>query len=208
MGCSSDCSCCKVDTSEDIPKNYLPNSSQNHREERSSDNHIPVGESITIEKNDIINSSRNHREESSSDNHIPVGLSITIEKNNIIISQLIKCVCKIYQTKENTGTGFMCKIPYQNQLLPVLITNNHVLNEEMIKKDKTIKIAFNNKKEKKDIKIVDSRIKYTNPYKDITIIEIKKEDKIYNFLDIDDTRTENEYQNEAVYTLQYQSKMS
>ena len=43
-----------------------------------------------------------------------------------------KYVCKIYQT-EKTGTGFMCKIPYQNQLLPVLITNNHILNEEKIK---------------------------------------------------------------------------
>ena len=200
MGCSSDCSCCKVDTSGD-------NSSQNHREERSSVNHIPIGESKTIENNDIINSSQNHREESSSDNHIPVGESITIEKNNIIMSQLIKCVCKIYQTKENTGTGFMCEIPYKNQLLPVLITNNHVLNEKMIKKGKTIKITFNNKKEKKYIKIDNSRKIYTNPYKDITIIEIKKEeDKINDFLDIDDTRTENEYQNEAVYTLQYQSK--
>ena len=43
-----------------------------------------------------------------------------------------KYVCKIYQTEEATATGFMFKIPYQNQLLPALKANNHVLNEEKI----------------------------------------------------------------------------
>ena len=44
-----------------------------------------------------------------------------------------------------TGTGFLCKIPFPNQfkLLPVLITNNHILNIDDIKNNKIINISFN-----------------------------------------------------------------
>jgi len=149
--------------------------------------------------------------ETSGDNHntgrynnrYSTGKSMTIDQNKIMMSQLEKCVCKIYQTEKNTGTGFMCKIPYQNKKLPILITNNHVLNEEKIKINQTIKISFYDDNTTKNIKIDNSRIKYTNPIKDITIIEIKKEDEINDFLDIDDTRTENEYKDESAYILQY-----
>ena len=56
------------------------------------------------------------------------------EQTKQILSQLEKMVCKIYESNNIIATGFICKIPYpdQFQLLPVLITNNHVLNKEDI----------------------------------------------------------------------------
>ena len=41
-----------------------------------------------------------------------------------------KCICKI-ETENAFGTGFLCTIQFGNKknLLPVLITNNHVINE-------------------------------------------------------------------------------
>ena len=58
-------------------------------------------------------------------------------------------ICKINIGKEQ-GTGFFCKIPFPNQdkLLPVFITNNHVINKDTLNKDKIeldIKIEKNTK---------------------------------------------------------------
>jgi hypothetical protein len=62
-----------------------------------------------------------------------------------------KCVCKIYlgNGKIGTGTGFFCEIPFHNKFLPVLITNNHILDENDTKTGKIIKLSIydiNNKK--------------------------------------------------------------
>jgi hypothetical protein len=66
--------------------------------------------------------------------------------------------------------------------LPVLITCNHVINGN----ENEIKLIFNDKIEK-ILKLNNTRKIYTNEKKDITIIEIKKEDNydINNFLEID-----------------------
>ena len=102
---------------------------------------------------------------------------LTSVQTKIILSQLEQYVCKIYQKNDKKGTGFMCKIPYPDQfkLLPVLITNNHILNENDIKEDEIIKITFDNDKYERNIKLNKSRITYTNKDQNIdaTIIEIK-----------------------------------
>ena len=124
--------------------------------------------------------------------HIP----IEIGKLKTILYQMENCICKIY--KDNTiGTGFFCKLPYNNTKLPVLITNNHILNKNDIKDNQVIKIAINNIG--KQIKLDNSRIKYTNEELDITIIEIEtNKDEIFdnkninNFMDIDE---------EAIYAI-------
>ena len=59
---------------------------------------------------------------------IPASIEITKK----IVNQMEKCVCKIYNNG-STGTGFFTKIPYKNEYIKVLITNNHVLNENEIK---------------------------------------------------------------------------
>ena len=89
-------------------------------------------------------------------------------------------VCKILKDNGVKGTGFFCKIPYENNLLPVLITNNHVLNSKDINVTNNITISLNDNKEFKHIEIDNSRKLFTNEELDVTIIEIKaNKDKIH-----------------------------
>ena len=113
-------------------------------------------------------------------------IPVPIEGIKKILFQLENCICQIYQKKGGKGTGFFCKILFQNQLLPVLITNNHVLNEKDIENNEIIELTMYNDKEKRNrdvsIKIDNLRKRYTNSKIDITIIEIKpEEDKINYF---------------------------
>ena len=112
----------------------------------------------------------------------PEPLSIESTKN--ILEQMQKCVCKIYNGEKGTGTGFFTKIPYKSDLLSVLITARHVINENDINKD--ISITLNDDKNKKLLKIDNGRKIYTNEELDVTIIEIKEKDEINNYLELDD----------------------
>ena len=115
----------------------------------------------------------------------PIPVSVKNEKT--ILFQIENCICKIYMNNGEIGTGFFCKIPFNNNLLPALITNNHVLNEKDIENDEIIKLSIYN--EAKEIKIDNLRKKYTNSDKniDITIIEIRpNKDGIYNYLELDE----------------------
>ena len=119
-----------------------------------------------------------------------------------INEQMTKSLCAIDLGKAK-GTGFFCKIPFpDNQnLLPTLITCNHLLNEEYINKNKTILIFLNNRNEKREI-LMENRITYTNRELDITIIEIKTEkDNINNFLELE--KFDKDLQKLSVYFLQY-----
>ena len=87
-----------------------------------------------------------------------------------------------------TGIGFFCLIPFQNKNLPVMITNNHIINDEILKKEQFISLEFNNLNIR--IQINDNRKIYTNKNYDITIIEIIPEkDNIFNFLELDEEIT-------------------
>ena len=94
-------------------------------------------------------------------------------------------VCEICESTQKFGSGFFCKIPYtqnNNILLPVLLTNNHVLSEDSFKND--IKIKING--ETKFISLKD-RKKWTDKEIDFTCIEIKEEeDNIHTFYNLDD----------------------
>ena len=113
----------------------------------------------------------------------PVSLKAT-EK---IIDQMNNSICRI-NNKNKKGTGFFVKIPYKSQLLNVLITNSHVINEDDILNNNNISIYLNNDKNIKSIELNNKRKIYTNEKYNITIIEIKeKEDKLYNkYLELDD----------------------
>ena len=106
---------------------------------------------------------------------------IPFESTEEILNQMKKNICKI-KIGEEQGTGFFCKIPFpdKNNMLNVLITNNHVINEDILyKNDQQILIYI--KEEGKFQKLnLNNRIKYTkgkDEY-DITIIEIKEKDHI------------------------------
>ena len=102
----------------------------------------------------------------------------------IIEKQKENSVCKIINGNKLFGTGFLALIPYPDRLnpLPVLITCNHVVSGN----EKEIKLIFNDSLER-TLKLNNTRKIYTNNLKDITIIEIKKEDNYNsnNFLEID-----------------------
>jgi len=128
---------------------------------------------------------------------------VSLESTEIIINQMKNNIVKICLNDGSKGTGFFCKIPFiNNKELKVLITNNHVIN---LKTDKII-ISINNDNEIKEIEL-NNRIKYTNKEYDITIIEIKKEDKINNYLEIDKNIMKKDkniiYINNSIYILQY-----
>ncbi len=130
--------------------------------------------------------------------------SMTIEKTEIILDQMKKCICKVIGDK--IGTGFFCKILYENKLIPVLITNYHVINDNYIKNNKQIKISINEKYEIINInnksKIYSSQI---NEY-DIMIIKLNEDNK-YNYLELDENifkdNSESLYKNESIYILHY-----
>ena len=138
---------------------------------------------------------------------------ISCECSKKIVNQMENNICKI-KIGEEQGTGFFCKIPFpdKNNMLPVFITNNHIINKDLLYKDnEIIPIKI---KEEHDIKKIplDNRMKYTNEEYDITIIEIKEKDKINNYLKLDNNiindilNNENsnaEYIDKTLYIIQY-----
>ena len=67
-------------------------------------------------------------------------IPVPIEGIKKILFQLENCICQIYNKKGGKGTGFFTQILFQNKLLPVLITNNHVLEEKDIQDKEIIKL--------------------------------------------------------------------
>ena len=132
---------------------------------------------------------------------------VTIEGTMKILEQLKNCICKI-ENKNGKGTGFFCSI---SEKIKVLITSNHLVDEEIIKEDKEIKVSINDDKEHKIIELENKKI-YTNKEYDIAIIEINKEkEKINNYLELDKRIMEQEKINinsESIYTLQYLNSIS
>ena len=77
---------------------------------------------------------------------------VDLEGTKVILSQMENCICKIVKENGEKGTGFFCRIPFPDEenLLKVLITNNHVLNENDIDNDKIIKFKIYNKQKKEE----------------------------------------------------------
>ena len=137
---------------------------------------------------------------------------ITYECTKKIVGQMEKDICKI--TINNIkGTGFFCKIPFPDldNILHVLITNNHIINEDILNKDCKIKIEIKEDKKEREIELK-GRIKYTNEKYDTTIIGLEKKDNIKNSLELDDKiindiiNNDNdniEYKEKTAYIIQY-----
>ena len=126
--------------------------------------------------------------------------TVSLEGTEEILKQMKKSICKIF-IGEKCGTGFFCKISFGNNFLPVLITNNYIIDEITLKEEKIL-LAINNEKEYKEI-LLDGRIKYTNKNYNITIIEMKKEDNISDYLYLDDKIDNKLYIGESIYVIYY-----
>ena len=108
---------------------------------------------------------------------------VSYEKTNKIMEQMKNYIFKVSKEECGYGTGFFCFIYFKNKKMPVMMTNNHIIDENVLKNEK-ISVEINN--EKKNIYLADRKI-YTNMNYDITIIEINPEkDCIYNFLELDE----------------------
>lgn len=110
---------------------------------------------------------------------------LSMKSIETILEQIKNSICKIYDGKQ--GTGFFVKIPFNNIQLPVLLTNNHIIDENDNINKKIITIYLGNENNGKNIKLDGKRKFYTNKDYDTTIIEIKENsDEIKNFLELDD----------------------
>ena len=136
---------------------------------------------------------------------------VSIEGTEKILFQMKKCICKIYN-KNKKGTGFFLKISYpmQNNLLYLLVTNNHILEESDLKNGKIIETTINDDSLSRNIVVKNSRKRYTCSDLDITVVEIFPNiDKIEDFLELDDKINSNIeilekiYRNKSIYILHY-----
>ena len=141
---------------------------------------------------------------------------LSIKSIETILDQMKNSICKIYNGKQ--GTGFFIKIPFNDIQLPVLITNNHIIDENDYINKKIITIYIGNENNGQNLKLDEKRKFYTNKNYDTTIIEIKEDiDGIKNFLILDDKIIEclsmnkdeiseflkNIYLNKSIYILNY-----
>lgn len=141
------------------------------------------------------------------DAKIPRALSMG--KMEILIKKMEKQICKIRNSEKFIGTGFFCNLKTRyNNLMKVLITNNHIINEYNI--SESIRFSMNGKYKWviHEIKIDESRKIYTNVEYDITIIEIKESDNIEpdSFFYIDERIFGNPngfFKNEQIILLHY-----
>ena len=140
--------------------------------------------------------------------------SFSLESTLKITEQMKKSVCKICLNNGAKGTGFFCKIPFPDKynLLPVLITNNHIIDKSFLDYSKKENINLNINNNEKIIPFdIENRITYNNQEYDITIIEIKEnkenKDNIINFLDLDEIiekeGSDNLYKDQSIYLLHY-----
>ena len=105
------------------------------------------------------------------------------------------------------GSGFFCKIPYKNNIINILFTNHHVINENLLIIGKKIRIYY--KGEYKEIEITKNRLFFTdsrdyNEGLDYTAIQILKEDGFNdnNFFEKDNSNLSN-YSGISICVLQY-----
>ena len=132
----------------------------------------------------------------------PVNISGTKE----ILNQMMKCICKI-KINNTYGTGFFCKIPFQTKTINFLITNYHIINENYYENNNELNLFLNDEQEVKIINLRQNRITYFNKDYDITIIELKENDNINDYMELDNNLFKNEinayFKDISIYIIQY-----
>ena len=93
---------------------------------------------------------------------------ISYETTKTIIDQMEKNICKI-NIGNLQGTGFFCQIPFpdKNNMLPVFIRNNHIIDEKLLYKENPL-IEIEIEYDFVRLLNLNDRLKYTNKEYDIT----------------------------------------
>ena len=130
-----------------------------------------------------------------------------IKIKNIIKNQKNTCICHIFGKKQ--GTGFFCKIPYEDDNISVLMTNYHIIDDEYLNNNEFIEIKINETNVKKRIKIDENRKIYSSPNNeyDIMIIKLYETDEINNYLELDpnlfNENSDSIYKDNHIYILHF-----
>jgi len=131
---------------------------------------------------------------------------VNIKSATIILNQMMNCICKI-KIKGRFGTGFFCKIPFRKKTIKVLMTNYHILNEKDLKDNKNLYLSLNDEKETLKIDLGLDRETYFNKEYNVTLIELRDEDNIKNYLELDNNlfqdNPEINYKDTSIYILHY-----
>ena len=135
----------------------------------------------------------------------------TIEITTNILEQMKLSICKIFKNHgKEKGTGFFCFINMNNKIIKAFITNHHIIDDNYLNTNKTIKLSLNDDKILKIINIDDNDRKiYLNKKYDITIIEIIQSDKMDDviYLTIDENlfkeNSEVFYEGKTIYNISY-----
>ena len=117
---------------------------------------------------------------------------INISSSKKILEQMTNCICKIEVNNGRIGTGFICKF---NSMI-FLMTCYSIIDEKYFKENKELNLSLNDEHIKIDLRI--KREIYFNKEYDTTFIELKKEDKIKNYLELDDNLFKD---NENIYII-------
>ena len=129
------------------------------------------------------------------------------EKSKEISDQISKKMCRININNNDAtnGIGFFCKIPLPgNKILPALITNKHIINENFFKqKDMNINIKTKDMESPKFIDLSGRKI-YKSLLFDLNLIEIFEDtDEIKDFFEMDEIHANyiNSYINTPIYMI-------
>ena len=127
---------------------------------------------------------------------------INISRTKKILEQMSNCVCKINLNDDIEGTGFFCKVNSMN----FLMTCYNLIDEKYLKENKELNILLNNDEEQIKINLeIKRENSYFNKENNTTFIELKEEDNIKNYLELDDNifNEKENYKNKSIYLLQY-----
>ena len=132
-----------------------------------------------------------------------------LETKDIPKIQKSICLFKYYNEKNNkiVGTGFFLKFRYEDKYMHILLTSNHVRKIENY--DNFIYYFQENKK--KSLPLKNRKIYQSGKNElDYTCIQILNEDKITNFLNIDDNALNETYpwEGKQIYIYNYEFKLS
>ena len=131
---------------------------------------------------------------------------VKITGTETILNQMKNCICKIRINRTN-GTGFFCTINCKNKKINVLMTNYHIINEISYFENNELNLFINDDKDVKILNLGIIRKTYFNEKYDLAMIELKEEDNINHFLELDDNLFKNEikafYKDISIYVIQY-----
>jgi len=126
-----------------------------------------------------------------------------IKEVDLNLNEVCKSICKIIY-KNKFGTGFFIKLYMEEKELLCLMTNEHVIEKDMIESKEIIDVKYNCEKKWIKIKLDEKKrfIKY-NKEMDFTIVEMIADDKIKDKYFLLPNINNIDYINKDIYIVQF-----